>query len=423
MQRVKRSTAVAVLPAPPSGGTPGYFASPNPAGGVPATVPGHEWYNAVQEELCSVIEAFGALNGGVNTQLRDALNTYFAKLSGATFAGPVIGNNQTTRQVGGYVWSDMSGSAGGAAMFGNNCYYSVTDNQMHYTATHPSLGARGLVLIPYVGLRWFDTGSNATTAGQVFTPTLQAFASPASVQGAFKNLQLSTTGLGVSISVSADELVVESSGNAYETLRNVNLTTFYSNGATANGLDTGSLAASTWYSVWVIYNGSITAGLLSLSATAPTMPGGYTHKARVGWIRTDSSGNKYPLSMIQLGRSARYKVAAGSNVTALPQMATGVQGSATTPTWVGVAVASFVPTTAAKIGVMMVGALGINNQVGCAPNNSYGAVNTNNSPPIAIYNTSSTQSNQSGDIVLESANIYWASSSAPLICTGWEDNL
>ncbi len=40
----------------------------------------------------------------------------------------------------------------------------------------------------------------------------------------------------------------------------------------ANGLDTGSLAASTWYYFYLIYNGSTVAGLLSASATSPTMP-------------------------------------------------------------------------------------------------------------------------------------------------------
>lgn len=59
MQRVKRTTAVAVLPAAPAGGTPGYFSAPNPQGGVPATVPGYEWFNNVQEELCNLITAAG----------------------------------------------------------------------------------------------------------------------------------------------------------------------------------------------------------------------------------------------------------------------------------------------------------------------------------------------------------------------------
>jgi hypothetical protein len=61
----------------------------------------------------------------------------------------------------------------------------------------------------------------------------------------------------------------------------------------ANGLDTGLEAISTWYSVWVIYNPATRtqASLLSLSATAPTMPTGYTIKRRVGWARNDADGN------------------------------------------------------------------------------------------------------------------------------------
>lgn len=74
MQRVKRTTAVAVLPADPAGGTPGYFANPNPGGGVPATVPGYEWYNNIQEEVMAVIEGQSlAPSGSDRTQLRQAI--------------------------------------------------------------------------------------------------------------------------------------------------------------------------------------------------------------------------------------------------------------------------------------------------------------------------------------------------------------
>ena len=61
----------------------------------------------------------------------------------------------------------------------------------------------------------------------------------------------------------------------------------------ANGLDTGSIAANTWYYVWAIWNPSTTtdASLLSLSSTAPTMPSGYTKKRRVGSVRSDGSSD------------------------------------------------------------------------------------------------------------------------------------
>lgn len=59
----------------------------------------------------------------------------------------------------------------------------------------------------------------------------------------------------------------------------------------ANGLDTGLEATSTWYYLWVIYNGTTVAGLLSTSSTAPTMPSGYTYKGLVGAVYNDSGGN------------------------------------------------------------------------------------------------------------------------------------
>lgn len=91
MQRVTRATAVASLPAPPAGGTPGFFAAPNPGASVPATVPGYEWFNGVQEELMAVIEGAG-LSGSAtdHTKLRQALQSM---ITGAQKA--VILNNAT----------------------------------------------------------------------------------------------------------------------------------------------------------------------------------------------------------------------------------------------------------------------------------------------------------------------------------------
>lgn len=58
-----------------------------------------------------------------------------------------------------------------------------------------------------------------------------------------------------------------------------------------NGLDTGTEAASTWYYLWVIYNGTTVAGLLSISPTAPTLPSGYTYQGIIGAVYNDSVSN------------------------------------------------------------------------------------------------------------------------------------
>jgi hypothetical protein len=61
----------------------------------------------------------------------------------------------------------------------------------------------------------------------------------------------------------------------------------------ANGLDTGSLANSTWYHVFAIgkRDGSAQAALASTSASAPTLPSGYQYQRRIGSFKTDGSAH------------------------------------------------------------------------------------------------------------------------------------
>jgi len=66
-----------------------------------------------------------------------------------------------------------------------------------------------------------------------------------------------------------------------------------------NDLDTGTLQASKWYYIWVIYNGTTVAGLASLSSTSPTMPSGFTYSRLVGAAVTDS--NAHFLVFVQQG--------------------------------------------------------------------------------------------------------------------------
>ena len=77
MFRVDTSTAATNLRAPGPAGTPGYFQSGDPSTGRPATIPGADWYNILQEEICHVIEHFlgsGSLNKADRTQLRQAID-------------------------------------------------------------------------------------------------------------------------------------------------------------------------------------------------------------------------------------------------------------------------------------------------------------------------------------------------------------
>jgi hypothetical protein len=64
-------------------------------------------------------------------------------------------------------------------------------------------------------------------------------------------------------------------------------------GSAFGGLDTGTVAASTWYHVYVIErtDTGVVDVLISLSATSPTMPANYTKKRRIGSIKTDASSH------------------------------------------------------------------------------------------------------------------------------------
>lgn len=235
----------------------------------------------------------------------------------------------------------------------------------------------------------------------------------------FRNLNINATGTTANIRIFADEIALASAAGGYKTVTAVDIT-LAGTAVGINGLDAGALAASTWYAMWVISNGITTAGLLSLSATAPTMPAGYIYKARVGWIRTDGTGNKYPLSFQQHGAHVQYVLAAGSNVTTGITISSGINGSATVPTWVAIGVSAFVPSTALAIALNVVAGT---DRIIVAPNNQYGSVTSVTNPPF--YGVDPVQRTQMAiTMLLETTNIYYAQQGTGCInVTGWEDNL
>ena len=112
----------------------------------------------------------------------------------------------------------------------------------------------------------------------------------------------------------------------------------------AGGLDTGSEAASTWYAVHVIADSSKVNpvdALLSLSATAPTLPAGYDAFRRLGWARNDGSSNF--IDFIQFGENQHRLI---KYVDAVSNRQVLAAGAATVVTAVGLA--ALVPTTSRK---------------------------------------------------------------------------
>ena len=73
-------------------------------------------------------------------------------------------------------------------------------------------------------------------------------------------------------------------------------------------LDSGSIAASTWYHVFVIErtDTGVVDELCSTSATAPTFPTNYTKKRRIGSFKTDGSSHILAFTQTGTGNKRKY---------------------------------------------------------------------------------------------------------------------
>lgn len=195
----------------------------------------------------------------------------------------------------------LLGAASGYQSFavvgnGATCYYCAFDGAGGwevgigtYSTTGPTL-ARTTVL--------GSSNSGAAVSWGAGTKTI-FLTSPASILGPFavaglpsaRNLLATNnaTSPTTKVDVSYDLLVLEDANHV--PLRVVGGSYTINAGTTgANGLDTGTQAASTWYYLWAIGKLDGTqAGLLSTSSTSPTMPSGYAYKALLGAVYSNSS--------------------------------------------------------------------------------------------------------------------------------------
>jgi hypothetical protein len=148
---------------------------------------------------------------------------------------------------------------------------------------------------------WYDDG----TSQQWVPATNVSATAPSSIQNYLGGLTLSNdattpnTMLDIAVGTACSD-----DGTAMMTLagaltKSVSATWAVGNGA--GGLDTGTVAASTWYHVFLIErtDTGVVDVLISTSATTPTMPTNYTKKRRIGSIGTD--GAAHILLFAQLG--------------------------------------------------------------------------------------------------------------------------
>lgn len=260
---------------------------------------------------------------------------------------------------------------------------------------------------------WADLDSSAG-GFIILNATVTAIANP--VAGGFKNLSLNNNAgtPNTKVDMAADAVILQNTGGGTVRVTSVSLTCDCSTTG-ANGLDTGSLANSTFYSVWVIYNPTsvTTASLMSLSSTTPTLPAGYSYQARIGWFVTDSSAHF--MRIIQKGRRAQYRVTAATNTTTYAAIVTG--SNALTPTAITI-VSVVIPTTAAEIIVTMITPSGATTAVGPT-------IAANANALIQSVNVSSQLTNLTTSFVVEANTMSYSANAAgcAVQCVGWIDNI
>lgn len=292
----------------------------------------------------------------------------------------------------------------------------VTTLQGYHTGTTALKVAAGTTAQRSGSPSAYDTRGNTTlTTPEIYLGGTWHKLSMSPSVLSFQNLVITTAAASTSITLTADSVALRDTNKVAITRDSVSLTIDCTTTG-ANGLDAGSLANTTWYYSYVIFNPSTgtTAGLASSSATSPTLPSGYTFYARFGAHRTDGSAQF--LAGKQYGRRFQY--------TTIREMSSGgAVGSVTTPTYTAVAVGSYVPTSVA---FRIFGSLWGNNGIFiAAPNSSYGAhTGSSTAPPVGI-NIGTASTAQQFDFILESTNIHWATSGtgASIRCMGWEDNI
>lgn len=245
----------------------------------------------------------------------------------------------------------------------------------------------------------------------------------------FKNLSIKVAS-NTTVTVAAD-FVVTTNGSNYQTTAVSSTVNMATTGVDAliggSGAD-GTITIDNWYHLYVIAKADGTTKVVATIQTTPNATfltnlaniasGAYTYYARIGAVQT-IHGSATLYGTWQLGRRAQYVVGLAQTSTAVV-MVSGSSGSATVPTWVAIALARFVPTTASIIQVAAAATSG--GPVIVAPNNSYGSnSSTTNPPPLSL----SANGNGNAQMLIESTNIYWGSGSASnaLMCQGWEDNI
>jgi hypothetical protein len=144
----------------------------------------------------------------------------------------------------------------------------------------------------FTGTNTFPTQASGDNSTKVATDEFVARA--IALRGYIDGLTLSTAGSSSTFGIAAG-MACDSSAAWMMTLANAytKTTAAWAVGSGNGSLDTGTIANSTWYHVYLIRrpDTGVVDVLISLSATTPTLPASYIQHRRIGVMKTDSSAH------------------------------------------------------------------------------------------------------------------------------------
>jgi hypothetical protein len=214
--------------------------SGNPSASFPATaalwITGNSvWTNGIYVSNGVIGNTITDISSSSISYVIGGSHSYAIDTTQGTFSGPVfhLGNNQAI------AWRNAANSADISGI---------------------KISASDQLLVP---LRSYLTGLTLSTAGSSAT-------------------------FGIAAGVATDSTNVSMLGLASAYTKT---TSAWALGTAAGSLDTGAIANSTWYHVYLIQrpDTGVVDVLTSLSASAPTMPTNYTLKRRIGSMKTNGS--------------------------------------------------------------------------------------------------------------------------------------
>lgn len=281
------------------------FTDGNPATGVVGTRVKAAWLNAVQEEIANVVENAGlTLDADDDEQLLEVALRRWEEWKKEPNAVAYVGASSFT------VATNRTAIYVETRAVNLN---QTTDAKGYVSSSSYSSGT-GLTTVNVTGVT-VDAGLSAVTIGQEpdNAPNRGLFVEHGG--------QLANNGTDADHDIDIAAFARMDSGFAAWIVRDSAITkqidAAWAAGTNAGGLDTGSVTTAEWYHLWAIKNptSGVVDVLFSLSATAPTMPSGYTLKRRLGAVLTDGSANI--VAFVQTGDVVLLKDLPGNNDTAL----------------------------------------------------------------------------------------------------------